>query len=329
MSYEKMAKTRDIQRRIKSVTNTKKITRAMEMVAAAKMRKAVDSVLRTRSYANLSWSTVLNLAKTLSENGQCDHPLFENKKKKEARTGKEKVAIILFSSNRGLCGAFNSSIIGKAHRSVVRHHQEASADFILVGKKGEAIHKHHGYNVSAQFEKSDVASEVMEVVPIAKMIVGDYLAGKYDKILVAYTDFISAAKQIPRVKQILPIDVAAEEKYLGIVGEDTRIGTTKDFIAGKEEKYLSDEGMVYEYTFEPDPRTVLDEIVPRLVEIQLFQALLESNASEHSARMAAMHQATEAATTMIGELTLFYNKARQAAITAEIAEISAGADALK
>jgi len=319
-----VAKTRDIQRRIKSVTNTKKITRAMEMVAAAKMRKAVDAVLRTRSYANLSWATVLNLSKALrGNNGQCDHPLLRKSEKND------KVAIVLFSSNRGLCGAFNSAIINKTHHSIVKHHQEATADFILVGKKGEAMHKHHGYNVMAEFSKSDVASEIKEVMPIAKMIVADFLAGKYDKILVAYTDFVSASKQVPRVKQILPIDVEAEEKYLGIVGGDTRLGTTKEFIASKEEKYSSNEKFVYEYTFEPDPRTVLDEIVPRLLEVQLYQALLESNASEHSARMAAMHQATEAASTMIEELTLFYNKARQAAITAEIAEISAGANALK
>ena len=113
-----------------------------------------------------------------------------------------------------------------------------------------------------------------------------------------------------------------------MIGQDSRVGSSKEFIKGKEEKYLKTEKYSFEYTFEPNPMEVLDEMIPRLLEIQIYQAMLESNASEHSARMAAMHQATEAATDMVSELTLFYNKARQAVITNEIAEISAGANAL-
>ena len=168
-----------------------------------------------------------------------------------------------------------------------------------------------------------------EVTAIAKMVISDYLSGKYDKIMVAYTDFVSAAKQIPRVKQLLPVDTKAHEEYLGIIGEGSRVSTTKEFIKEKKEQHLKDEKFTYEYTFEPSPKEVLDAMIPRLIEVQLYQAVLESNASEHSARMNAMHQATEAAKDMVNELTLFYNKARQASITAEIAEISAGANALK
>jgi len=296
----------------------------MEMVAAAKMRRAVESVLRTRTYANLSWSTVLNLSNG-GENGlgEYTHPLLAKREKKE------RVAIVLITSNRGLCGGFNTAIINKAHQSVVKFHQEATADFVLIGKKGEAIHRHHGYNVVAEFPKLDIIESSSEVSPIAKMMIDDYLAGKYDRVFVAYTDFVNASKQVPRVRQLLPIDIAAEDEFLGIVGGDTRLGTSKEFLDVKEGVHLSDENFIYEYTFEPSPKEVLDEIVPRLIEVQLFQALLESNASEHSARMAAMHQANDAAKTMIDELTLFYNKARQAAITAEIAEISAGANAVK
>ena len=163
---------------------------------------------------------------------------------------------------------------------------------------------------------------------LADMIISDYLSGKYDKVMVAYTDYISAAKQIPRVKQLLPIDITAQDEYLGIVGQDTRLGLDKKFIKTKESKHLGDEQFVYEYTFEPSPKEVLDEIIPRLIEVQLFQALLESNASEHSARMTAMQQATDAAGDLVNELILSYNKERQASITAEIAEISAGANAL-
>lgn len=204
---------------------------------------------------------------------------------------------------------------------------EIEAEFVLVGKKGAAIH-HHGHNIVADFPKLDLATEIHEIIPIAKMLIVDFLNKKYDKIMVAYTDFVSPVKQIPRVKQLLPVDIATEDEYLGIIGGDTRLGTKKEFLEEKESRYLSDDKYSYDYTFEPNPQEVLDEMIPRLIEVQLYQALLESNASEHSARMAAMHQATEAAKSMVDELTLYYNKARQASITAEIAEISAGANAL-
>jgi len=323
-----MANTRDIQRRIKSINNTKKITRAMEMVAAAKMRRAVEAVLRTRTYANLSWLTVLNLAQTSSNNSNGLHPLLSPRKTIK------KIGIILVTSNRGLCGGFNSAIINKAHQSIKKYQisedgsSKIATDFILVGKKGAVVSKYYGYNIAAEFPKEDIISEVKEVLPVSRLVIDDYLSGKYDKVMVAYTDFINAAKQIPRVKQLLPIDINARDEYLGIVGEDTRLGIDQEFIKGKEEKYLRDKDYVYEYTFEPNPKEVLDEMIPRLIEVQLFQALLESNASEHSARMASMHQATDAARDMVAELTLSFNKARQAAITAEIAEISAGANAL-
>lgn len=320
-----MAGSKDIQRRIKSVKNTKKITRAMEMVAAAKMRRAIEAVLKTRTYANLSWGTILNLSR--SEHNSKMHPLLM--KRKEIK----KVGIILMSSNRGLCGGFNTAIINKVHESIKKHQagngHKVESDFIVVGKKGIVVHKYYGYNIVAEFAKQDLATEVKEVYPIAKMIVEDYLSGKYDKIMVAYTDFINMSKQVPRVKQLLPIDVSAHDGYLGIVGQDPRVGVDKELIQEKQDKYLHGGDSIFQYTFEPSPEEVLDQIVPRLIEIQLYQALLESNASEHSARMNAMHQANDAAGEMVEELTLSYNKARQAGITAEIAEISAGANALK
>lgn len=300
----------------------------MEMVAAAKMRKAIEAVLRTRTYANLSWATVLNLSRAGNGNGEETHPLLAK------RENIKKIGIILITSNRGLCGGFNAAVINKAHESIKKHQYvgdnlEIDTDFILLGKKGAAVYRHHRYNIAADFAKQDITTEVKEVIPVTKMIIDGYLSGKYDKIMVAYTDFVSAAKQVSRVKQILPVDISTQEEFLGIVGQDTRVGIDKELIEIKQDKYLSDDKFIYEYTFEPSPREVLDAMIPRLIEVQLYQALLESNASEHSARMAAMHQATDAATDMVDELTLFYNKARQASITAEIAEISAGANALK
>jgi len=322
-----MASTKDIQRRIKSITSTKKITKAMEMVAAAKMRRAVEAVLLTRTYANLSWETILNLSQAVNNSGGELHPLLSKREKVK------KIGMILITTNRGLCGGFNAAIINKVNESIKKHQQIGEdmvieAEFVLMGKKGANIHHHHGHKIVAEFPKLDLASEVKEIVPAAKLVIDEYLSGTYDKIMVAYTDYVNAAKQVPRIKQILPVDISAEEEYLGIVGEDTRIGVDQEFIEKKRSKHLRKKEFIYEYTFEPSPLEVLDEMVPRLVEVQLYQALLETNASEHSARMTAMHQATEAAEDMVGELTLFYNKARQASITAEIAEISAGANAL-
>jgi len=317
------ANTREIQRRIKSVGNTQKITKAMEMVAAAKMRRSVEAVLRTRTYANLSWLTVLNLAESSKMNGGEKHPLFE------ARDRVSRVGIILVTSNRGLCGNFNTAIINKAHDSVVKHQDSRQeTHFIVMGKKGLAVNRYYGYHIAAEFPKADIASEVSEITPVSRMAIDDFLNGTYDKVMVAYTDFISAGRQLPRVKQLLPVDMSAQDEYLGIVGQDTRLGLDREFLEHKQDKYLHSDKFTYEYVFEPSPMDVLDEMIPRLVEVQLFQALLESNASEHSARMNAMHQANDAANDMVQELTLYYNKARQAAITSEIAEISAGANAL-
>jgi F-type H+-transporting ATPase subunit gamma len=315
-----MAKTKEIQHRIKSVNSIKKVTRAMEMVSAAKMRKSIEAVLKTRTYANLAWVTVLNIAAS-ADSKENIHPLLT------AKSETKKVAIVLITSNRGLCGSFNSNVINKAVKSI-KNHGDLDTDFIVVGKKGLAVNSRLKYNVSAEFNKLDFISEIKEVMPIARMIIDDFLIGKYDKILVAYTDFINAAKQIPRVKQILPVDINAVDEYLGVVGKAEKIGINREYISEKEAKYLKDEKYKYFFTYEPDAKTVLDQMLPRLIEVQLFQALLESNASEHSVRMASMHQATEAAEDLVKEFVLFYNKARQAAITSEIAEISAGANAL-
>ncbi len=310
-----MAQTKEISRRIKSVSNTKKITRAMEMVAASKMRKAIEAALCTRTYANLSWETVLRLARMESGEDKT-HPLLG------ARKEIKKAAIVLITSNRGLCGAYNSAVISKA--KTLADSLSVPVDYILLGKKGSVIYKNS--SVAAEFFKSDIICDAKEIVPVIKMLIDDYEASKYDQVFVAYTDFISAANQKPRVRQLLPIDLSQEE--LGLMGKDNKLGSSLEFIENKSEKHVSDEKYSYDFTFEPSPREVLDAIIPQLLQIQLYQAVLEANASEHSAAMAAMHQATEAANDMVKELTLFYNKARQASITAEIAEISAGANAL-
>lgn len=314
-----MAKTKEISRRIKSITSTKKITKAMEMVAAAKMRKAIEAVIKTRTYANLSWETVLHLAKLAETDRENElHPLLT------PRAEIKKVVVILITSNRGMCGAYNSALISKAETSIKKH--ALATDFILVGRKGMSVQQ-HGYNITAEFEKSDLLTDVKDIYPIIKLVLDSYQNGSYDKVFVAYTDFINPAKQIPRVKQLLPIEIEKADDYLGIVGGESKVAVSQELMASKEKEHLTKDGFIFEYKFEPSPRAVLDLMIPRLLETQLYQAFLEANASEHSARMTAMHQATEAAVDMVNELTLFYNKARQAGITAEIAEISAGANA--
>ncbi len=324
-----MSKVKEIQRRIKSIKNTQKITKAMEMVAAVKMRRATEAVLQTRTYANLSWTTVINLSQALNT---CKtlHPLLSKREKVN------KVGIVLFTSNRGLCGSYNTAIINKVHQSILKHQKNKDGEkienkIILVGKKGISMYSRYGYNIEAEFNKADISSKVEEIKPVAQMILNGFLNKDYDKVMVAFTDYVSASQQVPRVKQILPVDLQAQDDHLGVVGQDTRVGLDKDYVKGKEEKYLVDKERKdkYVFTYEPGARRVLDEMLPRLIEVQLFQALLESNASEHSARMAAMHQANESAKDLLGELTVFYNKARQSNITSEIAEISAGANALQ
>jgi F-type H+-transporting ATPase subunit gamma len=315
-----MAKTKEISRRIKSISSTKKITKAMEMVAAAKMRRAIEAVLKTRTYANLSWETVLHLAELSKKQKESVHPLLA-----EAAAVVDKVCLVLITSNRGMCGSYNAAVINKAMSSVKKH--AVDTDVILLGRKGSVIAS-QGLNICAEFEKSDILSDIKDVYPVSKLIIESFLSGKYGKIFVAYTDFVNPAKQVPRVKQLLPVTIDSVDEYLGIVGQESPVAVSKGLMGEKEAKHLKAEGFSFEYKFEPNPREVLDKIVPRLLEVQLYQAFLEANASEYSAQMTAMHQATEAAQDMVTELTLFYNKVRQAGITAEIAEISAGANAL-
>ncbi len=312
-----MAKTKDIQRRIKSIASTKKITRAMEMVAASKMRKAVEAALATRTYANLSWETLMNLARS-SDRGLA-HPLLQ------ARPEIKRQALILITSNRGLCGGFNTSVMAEARRIIKG--SEDTTDLILLGRKGEAMSA--SFSVAASFVKDDVITDSISIAPVVRMAIEGYLAGTYDRIFVAYTDFINAAKQVARVKQLLPLLTENSDGSLGLLGNDDKVGVSRQFVEDKTRQHLSAGTFRLEYAFEPDRATVLDQVVPRLVEIQLYQAVLESAASEHSASMAAMHQATKAASDLVDELTLYYNKARQAHITAEIAEITAGVAALE
>ena len=301
--------TKEIKRRLRSIGNTKKITKAMEMVAAAKMRKAVNAVLETRTYANSAWEIVKNLsAKTDSSH----HKLLQ---KNDIKKGK--VGLILITSNRGLCGGFNREIIetvAKYMRNHTKEHLEVEAEVFLLGKRGRDIMFRHGHEIIAEFTKFDVATRINEVSPIAKEAIADYISGRYSKVVIAYTDYQSAIKQVPTIKKLLPID--REDNELGYVSKQQK----------QEEQDMQRD---FEYAFEPSPDVVLNQMLNRLIELQIYQALLESNASEHSARMLAMRNASDAAGDMIEDLTLTFNQARQQTITAELADISAGSSAAR
>ncbi len=314
--------TREIKRRIKSIANTKKITKAMEMVAASKMKKAVSSVMATRDYANLAWATVLHLSETTDSE---KHILLQKPLKSE------KVGLVLIGSNRGLCGGFNIQLVQKAIESIKKHQGRVEkTEVIAFGSKTRDLISSMGYEVAADFEKPDLTLRSDEVAAISSMMIKQFKNKEYDKVFVAYTDYESTIKQVPRVKQLLPIEPDPDE-HLGLVGKSQKTGVGADvkFIKEKQEKYLKKDKFTYEYTFEPSAEIVLEKMLPRLIEVQIYQAALESEASEHSARMMAMKNASDAASDMIDDLTLYYNQARQAGITQEISEIAGGAAALE
>lgn len=301
----------DIKRRIKSVKNTNKITKAMELVSAAKMRKAVSRVLDTRAYADLTWETIMRLVQKVDTS---KHPFFREEKETK------KVAIVLISTNRGLCGSFNSQIAQKVVSSIKIHHPEVvTTDIITFGSKGKDEARRHKLNLIADFPKNDITDNSADIHPIVSLLIKNFINKKYDKVFVAYTDFMSSLKQVPHLKQILPFSATLDERLGHIIHE-------KGVLKTEEQTSLD---QISEFKFEPSEKEVLDTFLPRLVEVQLYQAVLESEASEHSARMFAMRNASDAARDMINELTLIYNQVRQASITAEIAEISAGSAALE
>ncbi|MDI6777902.1 MAG: ATP synthase F1 subunit gamma [Patescibacteria group bacterium] len=318
-----MQGTRELKRRIKSVNNTKKITRAMEMVAASKMRRAVAAVLSIRPYAHSAWSMLTNMARAFEN---YETPLLAAREVK-------KICIVLVSSNRGLCGGFNSRLLRKVIEQVKKptllkvnrvggRRIESSVpdaqieiDFITIGKKGSAAVRKLGKNIIATFDDLTYLPRAEDVRPLARLVIDEYTAEKYDKTVIVYTDYISAVQQIPKFRQLLPISKVDLEKQLADM----------DMLAEE----LGLEAPPMEYKVEPDAKTILENILPRLVEMQMFHAILESNASKESARMVAMRNATDAAEEMVGNLTLIFNQLRQAGITQEIAEISAGRAALE
>lgn len=297
-----MAKGLDIRRRIKSIKSTRSITKAMQMVAASKMRRAQEQALRSRSFAQKALEILAAVSEKITD---YSHYLLQ-------KSDGKRFLVVLITSNKGLCGSLNTNAIRKALEFVQERTAEgADFHFITIGKKGRDTLLRFGQKVLADF--SDIADSItpLQVLQLTKYLLDEYRMGKFDRVYVVYNHFFSVLNQKPLIKRVVPL------------GRDL-LESLKEI----EERYSQDAGS-YDYILEPSPQEVLEELLPRFVEMQIYQSLLEAQASEHSARMVAMKSATEAAGDLIDDLTLTYNKTRQAGITQEIAEIVGAVEALK
>ena len=298
-----MANLRDIRRRIKSVKSTAQITKAMQLVAASKMKKAQDQALAGRRYAEVM-NKVLSGLKDKTEDET--HPLLE------VREGNKEIVIVI-STDKGLCGGLNTNLL----RKVVEAGTEESA-YVTVGNKGRQTLSRLKKDLIADFPATDPA-KFSEIKSVAKYATEQFLEGKVDRIKVAFTNFVTTLTQEPYIATLLPVTaehMTGKREYEGMKeGDDL------------EDVYTNDSGLGY--LFEPTPADVLDKILPHYVNYQLYQMLLEARASEHSARMVAMKGATDNANQMVKDLTLEYNKVRQAAITNELLEITTAMKALE
>ena len=294
------ANTRDIRRRIKSVKNTSQITKAMQMVAAAKMRKAQQAALGGRPYAELLSRTLAAVAVGTSDGA---HELLKVREVK-------KELVIVVSTDKGLCGPLNTNLM----REVAKFDPEKTI-FVALGRKAVQYLVRSKRTLVAEFELKDNFS-FLQSKSVSKFAMDKFTAGEVDRVTVVFTDFVNTLTQIPKVRSIIPIGSLAVTVGIGGAQEDA-----KALVEAKS-------GGSSEFTFEPDQGAVLSAILPHFVHFQVYQMVLDARASEHSSRMVAMKSATDNAKQLIKDLTLEYNKVRQAAITTELLEITTAQMAL-
>ena len=284
-----MATIREIKRRIKSVQNTSKVTKAMEMVAASKMKRSQDRTIAARPYAELIRKVLAGLA-AQQRSGDEVHPLLVRRPVKQ-------IGIVHVTPDRGLCGGLVASINRSAARFILDQGQPVSV--VTVGRKGLDFMLRSGQDVSARFTRLGDRPAAAEVLPIARVIIEDYTNGVVDEVYLSYTRFVTTMTQEPVLWRLLPMETLAEGQAQNV-----------------------------EYIYEPSPDVVLEQLLPRFVEMALYHVILESIASEQSARMVAMRSATDNANELFEELTLTYTKVRQEMITTELLDITGGAAAL-
>ena len=280
-----MASQREIRRRIAAVKNIKQITRAMQFVAASKLKRAQDATLSARPYSQKIDELIADLAVVI---GPDDHPLL-------ARRDEGKRLIVLITSDRGLAGPFNTNTIRFAAQEITTHSGDLAV--VTVGRKGRDAMRRARVPMEAHFEGFGDRPTFADVLPLARLITDDFLAGTYARVDVIFSQFVSTLTQRPSLDRLLPIEPAEDTE--GIPGN--------------------------QFIFEPNPGAVLEQLLPRYIAARLFQAVLENKASEESSRMVAMRNATDNAEDLIQDYTLAYNKVRQANITREMIEIASGA----
>ncbi|MDE2892444.1 MAG: ATP synthase F1 subunit gamma [Chloroflexota bacterium] len=291
-----MANTREIRRRIRSVENTAKITNAIQLVAASKMRRAQDRALQARPYAE-KMQAVLGHLSGVAGDPDTAHPLLERREINET-------TVILITPDRGLCGGLIANLERHTGEIVLGPEAGGSGDIsmIPVGRKGGDYFQRFGINFRASFQELGDYPGLAETQPISRIAIDDYTAGHVDQVLLVYASFVNTVTQTPVTVPILPVEPPPSDEESS--------GETQ-------------------YIFEPSPQEVLADLLPRYVDLLVYQAVLEAAASEQSARMVAMRNATDAANDMIADLTLVYNKARQEQITSELLDITGGVEALK
>lgn len=289
-----MATMRDIKRRIKSIQSTQQITKAMKMVAAAKLRKTQGKVVAARPYADQLGNVMQRLLS--SATGSWQHPLLEARQRR-------RVGYVVVTADRGLCGAYNVNAIRLAEQTL--RQEDTPATLICLGRKGRDYFRRRGYSIDLDYVDLGDEPNFIQAREMARQLVDFYQSGVVDELVLIYNEFISALHHQTVAKRFLPLNAQTEE----LVDN-----------AGPE---------AVEYIYEPSPEGVLSTLLPRYVETQIYRMLLEAKASEHGARMTAMDAATSNAGEIIQKLTLTFNRARQAMITKEISEIVGGAEALK
>jgi len=294
--------TREIRRRIRSVRNIAQVTRAMQMVAASKMRRAQEQVTATRPYARKAWQILVNLAAQRGA-GEQIHPLLQKREEIDL------VGMVLITSDKGLAGSYNHNMIAAADDFIddLPH----PVELITVGRRGRQAMWRMGRSIGAEFSDLPDRPGLLDITPIASAVIDGFLSGRYDVVYLAHMDFINTLVQHPSIWQLLPIQPL-----------DLGVTPISEY---REARPLSP---TVEYIYEPDPHTILNTVLPRFTELQVYQAVLEALASEHSARMVSMRNATENANELVEDLTLTYNRARQEAITREMLDIAGGAEAL-
>lgn len=292
-----MAGLKEIRTRIASIKTTRQVTSAMKMVSAAKLKKAQDAILQIRPYADKLHQILISISSSLQN--EEDHSVYTQAREPE------KILIVVISSNRGLCGSFNLNIAKKAvelvHNKYSLQYQMGEVEFLCIGKMAERQVKLRGMKVVESHHKLYDHLDINHVYQLAKELMQKFSTRQYDRIELVYNRFLNAAVQLNTTEQFLPVKMEQENLNM----------------------------QYFDYIFEPSKEYIIQELIPRSLKVQFYKAMLDSHAAEHGARMTAMHQATDNATEILKDLTLQYNKVRQASITSEILEIVSGAEALK